>query len=100
MTMKDNTKLMPYLRNMDKARTQIEAKAVRASNEYQRLVAERDKLFHDGMILLLRGEKSDNQAIYEKGKILMSKANELNVKIKALYKEYEDSEKLLTSMRS
>jgi hypothetical protein len=56
---------------MDKARTQIEAKAVRASNEYQRLVAERDKLFHDGMILLLRGEKSDNQAIYEKGKILM-----------------------------
>ena len=97
--MRDNTKLMPYLRNMDKARTQIEAKAVNAANEYQRLMHERDKLFHDGMALILRGQKSDNQALYEKGKILMSKANELNAKIKSVYKQYEESETLLSNMR-
>jgi hypothetical protein len=97
--MKDNTELMPYLRNMDKARTQIEAKAVQTSNEYQRLLKERDKLFHDGMRLVLRGEQSDNQKLYEQGKLLMSRANALNPKIELLYKEYEETERKLAKLR-
>ena len=96
--MRDNVTNMPYLRSMNKARTNLQSRVQMLSNEYQRLMAERNSLVKRGREYITRAKQSENELLLSKGKLFVMKANDLSRKMDSIYQEYQKAERELERM--
>jgi hypothetical protein len=97
--MRDNVTNMPYLRSMNKARTKLQSRVQMLSNEYQRLLSERNSLIKRGQEYISRAKQSENEALLSQGKQFIVQANDLSRKMESIYQEYQKSEKELEKMQ-